>query len=278
MEQSIQEWAKSLFDTIKHTDDGGIEYWLGRELADVLGYSWEGFERVIRRAELSVAETGQPVENHFRHVSNMRIIGRGNERPVDDVRLTRYACYIVAQNGNAAKKPAIAGAQAYFAIQTRKRELDQGRELDYERLIARQKFTDSDKRISEAVIEKGVSGRGLGEIKSSGDKVMFGGNTTAQMKKKYGITRRNTPLANRMPNVVLAAKTLANEMTAQNLADYPIEGFSAIKEENDGNNREVRKTLLIRSIVPEHLPPAEDTDMIMKRVKASDKKKTIEES
>lgn len=128
MEKSLKQWAQSLFDSIKHVDKNGHEYWLARELADVLGYSWEGFEKVVTRAEISVAETGMPVENHFRHVSKMKTIGRGNERPVPDVELTRYACYIVAQNGNAAKKPAIAAAQAYFATQTRKQELIEQRE------------------------------------------------------------------------------------------------------------------------------------------------------
>lgn len=278
MEQSIKQWAQSLFDSIKHVDENGNEYWLAREFYEILGYSsWDNFERLITKAKVSVAESGMDVENHFHDIMKMVSIGYGNERAINDIELTRHACYVIAQNGSAAKVPAIAAAQAYFAIQTQRQERAVEREFDIERLVARRKYSDSDKNLSESVMEKGISGRGLGEIKSSGDKVMFGGNTTAKMKKQYGITKRNTPLANRMPNVVLAAKTLANEITSQNLADYPIDTFDAIKEENDGNNSEVRKTLLIRGIVPEHLPPAEDTDVIIKRIKAEDKKKAIEE-
>ena len=165
MDKNIKQWAQSLFDSIKGIDENGDEYWSARQLADVLGYTWEGFEKVIVRSELSVAQTGQSVDNHFRHVSHMVTIGSGSTRLIDDVSLTRYACYIIAQNGNAAKKPAIAAAQAYFAIQTRKQELVVQRDFDIERLIARQKFTESDKRISEAIIEKGISGQGLGRIK-----------------------------------------------------------------------------------------------------------------
>ncbi len=279
MEQSIKQWGQSLFDSIKHVDGDGNEYWFARELYDILGYaSWDNFEKLITKAKVSVSESGMPVENHFHDVMKMVSIGYGNDRAVSDIELTRHACYVIAQNGSAAKKPAIAAAQAYFAIQTQRQERVVQREFDVERLIARQKFTDSDKHISGAVIEKGVSGRGLGQIKSSGDKMMYGGLATSQMKKQYGITKSNTPLANRMPNVVLAAKTLANEITAQNLADYPIDGFDEIKSENDGNNLEVRKTLLIRGIVPEHLPPAEDTDQIMTRLKNEEKRKAIEDS
>ena len=223
-----------------------------------------------------MAETGMPVENHFRHVSTMVTIGSGGERLVGDVQLTRYACYIAAQNGNAAKKPAIAAAQAYFASQTRKQELIEQRGSDLERLIARQKFAESDKRISEAIIEKGMSGRGLARIKSAGDKVMYGGNNTTQMKHRYGITNIKTPLANRTPNVVLAAKSLANEMTATNLEQYTIDTFHDIKNENNDNNKVVRSALVERGIVPEELPPAEDTDKIMKRLQSEERRKALE--
>lgn len=278
MEKSIKQWAQSLFDSIKHTDKDGNEYWLARELNDILGYSsWENFETLLTKAKVSVAESGMPVENHFHDVMKMVPLGSGSERAVSDVELTRHACYVIAQNGSAAKKPAIAAAQAYFAIQTQRQERVVLREFDIERLIARQKYTDSDKHISEAVMEKGIDGHGLGNVKSSGDKVMFGGKATAQMKKQYGITKRGTPLANRMPNVILAAKTLANEMTATNLAQYPIDGYESIRGENDGNNANVRTALGESGIVPEEMPPAEDTDRVLQRLKTEYKRKAIEE-
>ncbi|MGI9027533.1 MAG: DNA damage-inducible protein D [Candidatus Saccharimonadales bacterium] len=217
------------------------------------------------------------MENHFRDVSKMVTIGGGAERATNDVELTRYACYIIAQNGNASKKPKVAAAQAYFALQTRKQELIQQRDKDMERLITRQKFTESDKRISETVLEKGMSSRGLSIIKDSGNKKMYGGKTTTEMKKVYGITNTRTPLANRTPNVVLAAKSLANEMTAVNLEKFPIDTFNDIREENDGNNLKVRNALSESGIVPDKMPPAEDTEKILKRFKAEDKKKAIEE-
>ena len=273
----IRKWAQTMFDSIKHTDEVGDEYWLARELCDVLGYaSWQGFVKVVDRAKLSILETGQPVDNHFKPVFKMVSLGSDSERKIEDIELTRYACYIIAQNGNAMKLPAVAAAQAYFAIQTRKQELSQDLQLDVERLIKRKEFSQSDKNMSEAIMEKGISGRGLGQIKSSGDKQMFGGKSTADMKREYGIVASQKPLADKMPNVLLAAKSLANEMTAENLAKYPIEGFDDIKLENDSNNGEIRGALLNRGIVPEELPPAEDTEKIKNRLRSNGGRKNLD--
>jgi DNA-damage-inducible protein D len=278
VDKSIKRQSESLFDSIKHIDDDDQEYWLARELGEALDYStYESFEGVISKAKLSVANAGIPVENHFRDVPKMVSIGYGNERNVGDIKLTRYACYVTAQNGSAAKKPKIANAQSYFALQTRKQELSEQHDHDIKRLIARHEFTESDKRLSSAVMEKGVSGRGLGIVKTEGDKKMFGGHTTNQMKIKYGIINKRKPLANRAPNVVLAAKSLANEMTAKNLENYPIDTFTGIRDENKGNNSEVRKALIERGIVPEEMPPEEDTDEVMRRITAEDRRKTLEE-
>jgi DNA-damage-inducible protein D len=274
--KNIQSRAESLFESIKHVDEQGNEYWLARELAIALDYTWEGFEPVIARAKVSVVQSGLAVENHFRHVSKMVSVGYGNDRDIGDIELNRYACYIVAQNGNAAIKPRIAEAQSYFALQTRKQELSEQRDYDIKRLIARHEYSESEKHITGAVLEKGVSQRGLRIVKAEGDKAMFGGNTTQQMKRKYGITNPKTPLANRAPNVVLAAKSLANEMTAKNLEDFPIEGMDAIKDENSDNNLEVRRALVQRGIVPEVMPPEEDTDKVMRRLMAEDKKQVAE--
>jgi DNA-damage-inducible protein D len=272
MDKDIEKAAKSLFDSIKHVDEKGDDYWLGRELGEALGYAnWDRFEKVITRAKVSITESGQDVENHFHHVVKMVSIGYGNERSINDIRLTRYACYIIAQNGNAAKKPNIALAQAYFAYQTRKQELAEQRRNDIERLVARHKFTESDRNVTDMILEKEMSPTGLARIKSSGDKAMFGGKGSKQIKKQYGITNQNSSWANRAPNVVLAAKSLANEMTTAKLASLPIDTFEDIKNENDENNVEVRKALGERGIVPEDLPPAEDTDKVLKRVQETSK-------
>ncbi|MBL8160065.1 DNA damage-inducible protein D [Candidatus Saccharibacteria bacterium] len=278
MEKRVRRRSEPLFDSIKHVDDQGNEYWLGRELGAVLEYSsYEAFLEVINRAKLSVANTGIAVENHFRDIPKMVSIGYGNERNIGDVRITRYGCYIIAQNGSAARKPKIAAAQAYFALQTRKQELAERHDSDIKRLIARHEFTESDKRLSGAVLEKGVHPRGLAQIKQEGDKSMFGGKSTDEMKRAYGIVNKRIPWANRAPNVVLAAKSLANEMTATNLEDYAIDSYPQIMDENKGNNTEVRKALLERGIIPEEMPPEEDTDKIMRRVAAEDKRKALEE-
>lgn len=266
----------SLFESIKQVDAQGREYWSARQLGEALGYTtWQSFERVVTKAKLSMIETGNAVDNHFRNVSKMVSIGYGNNRSTNDIELTRYACYIIAQNGNAAWKPAIAEAQAYFAIQTRKQELSAQHDRDIERLIHRQKFTESDKSVSGAIMEKGISGQQLGKIKSSGDSELFGGKTSKEVKEVYGVPSKK-PWANRAPNVVLAAKSLANEMTATKLAEWPIDSYDDIKTENDDNNAELRKALGERDIVPEKMQPAEDTERVLKRVQAEEKRKALE--
>lgn len=279
--KNLQKQTGTLFDSIRHVDANGNEYWSARELGEALEYaSWDGFKPVVARAKLSTAQSGIPVENHFRDVSKMVVVGYGNDRLINDydVELTRHACYVIAQNGNAAKKPRIAEAQAYFAYQTERQEKSAQRESDIKRLIARHEFTESDKRFSGAVMEKGISARGLGTIKNEGDKQLYGGLSTKQMKKAYGITKERTPLANRLPNVILAGKTFANEMTAKKLEDLPINTFDDILEENNGNNAEVRSTLLSRGFIPEEMTPEEDTEKIMRRIVADDKKKALGES
>ncbi len=256
---------KNTFDSIRRIDDEG-EYWLARELGEALGYSsWDGFRPVVERAKLSLISTGAPVDNHFRHVSNMVVIGSDTPRSVDDVRLTRYACYIIAQNGNAAKKPKIAEAQAYFASQTRKQELDEQNKTDINRLARRQEFSISDKKLSGNVIEAGVAPRGLGIIKSQGDMAYFGGKTSEQIKQVYGVEKNKT-WADKAPNVVLAGKTLANELTAAGI-EGGVTTFPSILQMNKENNKEVRQTIIKqRGTPPEELEPAEDTEKIKKRV------------
>lgn len=265
--------SASHFDRIKHTDENGIEFWYGRELGVALGYaSWDGFQPVIQRAEVSIKRSGLLVENHVRHVSNMVTVGYGNPRSVSDVKLTRYACYIVAQNGNAAKKPLVAQAQSYFAAQTRKQEIAEQYDADMKRLAIRQDFSESDKRISGAILEQNIHPRGLGIIKKEGDRKFFGGKTANEVKEGYGITRQKAPWVDRAPNVVVAAKTLANELTATNIEKYGISGFPAILDENNSNNESVRKTVIERrGVEPESELPVEDITKVKQRVKKLEK-------
>lgn len=205
------------------------------------------------------------MENHFEEVLKVVLVGYNNTTPQDvrDIRLTRYACYIIAQNGNSTVKPKIAEAQSYFAVQTRRQELADQYQNDMARLARRQEFSDSDKRLSSNIMEVGVSPRGLASIKSEGDKSFFGGNSSKKIKSKLGTG--NKPWANRAHNVVLAGKTLANEMTAANIENF---GISAYKEILNDNNTAVRKTIHEQQgAFPEEFPPAEDTDSVKKRIK-----------
>lgn len=263
--------AKSIFESIRHVSKDGTEYWLARQLSTALEYSkWESFTEVISRARVSMAQSGIPVDNHFLDVRKMVSVGSDAQREIGDVRLTRYACYVIAMNGNPTKKPRVAEAQSYFAVQTRKQELYEEYAEDMKRLAVRQEFSIADKVFSQTVMEAGVASTGLGEIKSEGDREFFGGNSSRNMKAKYGITN-NAPWANRAPNVVLAGKTLANEMTATNIERRGISTFPAILEENKDNNKLVRKALVDGGITPEEQPPAEDTEMIRRRVNKIDK-------
>ncbi|QHU90449.1 DNA damage-inducible protein D [Candidatus Saccharibacteria bacterium oral taxon 488] len=258
--------SDSIFESIKHEDKQG-EFWYARELGEALEYgTWDGFMPVITRARIAISKTGAPVENHFRDVSKMVSIGYGNPRAIDDIKLTRFACYIIAQNGSPVKKPKIAEAQAYFAIQTRKQEMSDQYRQDMDRLARRREFSESDKRLSSSVIEAGTSSRGLAMIKNEGDKSFFGGKTNKQMKKK--LNTGNKPWANKAHNVVLAGKTLANEMTAANIENYGISSYGAVLHDNNDNNDAVRTTIRNQQgMNPEDFPAAEDTEKIQRRIK-----------
>ena len=263
--------SDSIFESIKHEDKQG-EFWYARELGEALEYgAWDGFIPVITRAKIAISKTGVPVENHFRDVSKMVSIGYGNPRAIDDIKLTRFACYIIAQNGSPVKKPKIAEAQAYFAIQTRKQEMSDKYRQDMDRLARRREFSESDKRLSSSIIEAGISSRGLARIKGEGDKSFFGGKTNKQMKRK--LNTRNKPWANKAHNVVLAGKTLANEMTAANIENYGISSYNAVLHDNNDNNDAVRTTIRNQQgMNPEDFPAAEDTEKIQRRIEKSTSK------
>lgn len=272
MNSDIRKSGASIFESIKHSDDRG-EFWYGRELGDALGYTnWRTFNDVIQRAKVSIKKTGMAVENHFEEVLKVVLVGYGNttEQKVPDVRLTRYACYIIAQNGNPTIKPLIAEAQSYFAVQTRRREIAAEHEQDMARLARRQEFSESDKRLSSNIMEAGVSNRGLANIKNEGDKVFFGGKSSKKVKEILGTG--NKPWANKASNVVLAGKTLANEMTAANIENYGITSYGDVLNDNNDNNGAVRKTIgEQQGTYPEEFSPAEDTDNIKKRIARRDK-------
>lgn len=256
------------FNAIAHQEEQ-VEYWLARELQRQLGYkTWENFETAIFRAMESVSATGVDVSDHFREVTKMVRLGSGALRSVKDYMLTRYACYLIAQNGDP-RKEEIAFAQSYFAVQTRKQEQIEEHIVYLERINARERLRDSEKRLSKNIYERGVDEIGFGRIRSKGDQALFGGFTTQDMKDHYGIT--SGPLADHLPTLTIAAKNLATEMTNYNVEEKDLYGESPITKEHVQNNTSVREMLSQRGIKPEELPPAEDIKKLEHRVKRQEK-------
>ncbi|MBE5944345.1 MAG: DNA damage-inducible protein D [Lachnospiraceae bacterium] len=263
---------KEQFDLVIQNDDtANIEFWYARQLMPLLGYErWENFDKAISRAIESCETSGIEVTDHFREVTKMIETGKGAHRSVKDYMLTRYACYLIAQNGDP-KKEEIAFAQSYFAIQTRKQELIEERIAFIERTEARGRLRESEKRLSQNIYERGVDDAGFGRIRSRGDQALFGGNTTQDMKHRLGV-KENRPLADFLPTLTIAAKNLATEMTNYNVEEKDLMGESAITGEHVQNNLSVRDMLGKRGIKPEELPPSEDIKKLERRVKSQEKK------
>ena len=276
--QKIQQY-KSAFDLIakdiKDDEGNSIEVWYARELQQVLGYSrWENFVVAIGRAMESCKTLGINVDDHFREVTKMIALAKGAQREVQDFMLTRYACYLIAQNGDP-KKEEVAFAQSYFAVQTRKAELIEERLNEVARLNTRERLRASEKQLSRNIYQRGVDDRGFGRIRSKGDYALFGGLSTDQMKRRLGI--KSGALADYLPTLTIAAKNLATEMTNYNVEQKDLYGEASITAEHVQNNRSVRGMLGQRGIKPEELPPAEDIKKVERRV-AKDEKSMLKES
>lgn len=263
---------KEKFDSIINTEEkDNIEFWYARDLQIQLGYKrWENFIETIKKAMQSCENAGIEVDNHFREVTKMVQIGSGARRNLQDYMLTRYACYLIAQNGDS-KKEEIAFAQTYFAVQTRKQEIIEDRIRLMNRLEAREKLKESEKQLSKNIYERGVDDLGFARIRSKGDSALFGGLNTMQMKAKYGV-KENRPLADFLPTLTIAAKNLATEMTNYNVTEKDMYGEESITDEHVDNNLSVRNMLNKRGIKPENLKPAEDLKKLERRVKSESKK------
>ena len=263
---------KEKFDSIINTEEkDNIEFWYARDLQIQLGYKrWENFIETIKKAMQSCENAGIEVDNHFREVTKMVQIGSGARRNLQDYMLTRYACYLIAQNGDS-KKEEIAFAQTYFAVQTRKQEIIEDRIRLMNRLEAREKLKESEKQLSKNIYERGVDDLGFARIRSKGDSALFGGLNTMQMKSKYGV-KENRPLADFLPTLTIAAKNLATEMTNYNVTEKDMYGEESITDEHVDNNLSVRNMLNKRGIKPENLKPAEDLKKLERRVKSESKK------
>jgi DNA-damage-inducible protein D len=262
------ELIKSLtynFEDYSQTTDNGIEFWFARDIQHLLGYSeWRNFTKVISKAKTSCEASGNQIEDHFVDVNKMVSIGSGTEREIEDIMLTRFACYLIAQNGDP-KKEQIAFAQNYFAIQTRNFEVIAKRIEDWERLNARQKLTLSEKELSELIYEKTGNDKDFGIIRSKGDQALFGGKNTGEMKKRLGVPD-NRPLADFLPTIIIKAKDFATEITVYNTKEKGLNSESSISSEHVKNNKGVRKLLLEREIIPENVPAEEDIKKLERRV------------
>lgn len=251
-------------------EQDGVEYWLARELQELLGYTeWRNFSKAIDRAKESCKTSGNLISDHFVEANKMVKIGSGAEKPIDDIMLTRFACYLIAQNGDP-KKEQIAFAQSYFALQTRKQELLEERISLMERLQAREKLAATETELSKNIFERGVDNKGFAIIRSNGDFALFGGHNTASMKRKLGIPEAR-PLADFLPAITIKAKDLATEITNFNVKKNDLKGETRITNEHIKNNTDVRGLLGKSGIKPEQLPAEEDIKKLERRVKSADK-------
>jgi len=269
MKKEIVATLTNNFESFVHKTDDGVEFWLARDLQHLLGYGkWDNFKKVLSKAKTACEVSKQDIADHFADVGKLVDIGSGAKKEVEDVMMTRYACYLVAQNGDP-RKEEIAFAQTYFAVKTRKAEVIEQKLLQFERVQARYKLAETEKELSKVIFEQTGGNQNFALIRSKGDKALFN-KTTQQMKTKWAI--KNKPLADHMPTILLKAKDFATEITIFNARENQMDTERQISAEHVTNNKTVRNTLISRGIVPENLKPEEDIKKVERKINAENKK------
>ncbi len=258
-------------DMVRSFPDTNTEFWCARDLQELLGYSnWQNFSKVIEKAITACERAGYDKRDHFIGINKKVDLGSGAKREITDIALSRYACYLIAQNGDPSKDQ-IAFAQTYFAVQTRKQETIERRLAEAERIHARKKLTHSEKELSGIIFERLRDNESFGRIRSKGDRALFGGKTTREMKNQLDVPK-GRPLADFLPTITIKAKDFTSEITNYNIKQHDLGTEGSITNEHVKNNEEVRKLLRDRGIIPERLPPAEDVKKVERRLKSEEKK------
>jgi len=270
METELINSLTNNFESFSHKTEDGVSFWFARDLQQLLGYTkWDNFKNVVFKAKTACEVSELEVSDHFADVGKMVQIGSGATKEIDDIMLTRYACYLIAQNGDS-KKEQIAFAQTYFALQTRKAELIEQRLLEQERVQARKKLSQTEKELSQVIYEQTGRNENFAFIRSKGDKALFN-HTTKEMKEKWNI-KDSKPLADFMPTILLKAKDFATEITIYNVKEKQMNTESQISTEHITNNEAVRNTLLSRGIVPEDVKPQEDIKKVERKLNSETRK------
>jgi len=270
MQKNVIHSLTGNFESYANQTQDGVDFWMARDLQHLLSYTkWGNFQSVISKAKTACELSGEEIDNHFADVGKMVTIGSGAEKEIPDIMLTRFACYLIAQNGDP-RKTTISFAQRYFATQTRKAELIEQKLLEHERVNSRAKLKATEKELSEVIFEQTGGNDNFAIIRSKGDQALFG-KTTKQMKARWGLAN-NKQLADHMPTILLKAKDFATEITIFNAKNLNMKTEGAISKEHVTNNKKIRETLINRGITPENLKPEEDISKIERRLKSEEKK------
>jgi DNA-damage-inducible protein D len=276
-ENSLPALGGTSFEGLKQTNQHGAEYWSARDLQPMLGYSqWRRFEQAVDRAITSCKQSGNDPNHHFAGAGKMVELGSGSAREVADYQLSRFACYLIAQNGDP-RKPEIASAQKYFAVQARRQELSDQLAADMERLELRKQTGEEFKALSGAAQQAGVQNRMFGVFHDAGYKGLYGGLSRDDIKSRKHIPEKDN-LMDRMNATELAANQFRMTQTRDKLGRESIRDQQQAIRTHEQVGKEVRDAIKrIGGTPPEGIPPAEHIKEVEKRLKTATPKLELDE-